>query len=66
MLPVLLRFVTFAPTPAPPVAGRFKTAPLFVPDYRSGYSIRLNARPPGRGRARRQLGRLVESRRRAS
>ncbi|MDC7784284.1 hypothetical protein PQJ75_08035 [Rhodoplanes sp. TEM] len=49
-----------------PIAGRFKIAPLFVPAYRSGLSIRINARPPRQALARRRLGRLIETRRRSS
>ncbi|RAI39130.1 hypothetical protein CH341_26500 [Rhodoplanes roseus] len=51
---------------AAPIAGRFKTAPLFIPAYRSGLSIRINARPAGHALARRQLGRLLDARRRVS
>ncbi|CAL8975627.1 hypothetical protein RHODGE_RHODGE_02634 [Rhodoplanes serenus] len=66
MLPVVLRRLGIDPVASEPVAGRFKTAPLFVPLYRSNTSIRLNARPPHHALARRQLGRLVEPRRRVS
>ncbi|EJW13678.1 hypothetical protein A33M_0008 [Rhodovulum sp. PH10] len=66
MLPLLSRSLPVFSSPQTPPAGRSKTAPLFVPDYRSASSIRVNARPPGHGRARRELGRLIEARRKVS
>lgn len=66
MLPRVLRSLTDSSASSDPIAGHVKIAPLFVPAYRSRLSIRINARPPRQALTRRQLGRLVETRRRSS
>ncbi|MBK5961951.1 hypothetical protein CCR97_27650 [Rhodoplanes elegans] len=66
MFRVLLRSLKSPAGSSDPVAGRCKTAPLFIPSYRSSGAIRVNARPPRPTLARRKLGRLIEARRRAS
>jgi hypothetical protein len=62
----VLRSLTVSTLSSSTGPGLARTARLFVPSYTSRVAIRINARPPARSNARRELARLIAPRRRAS